>query len=263
MTSLQPSPAAHGLHPWSQHFERVEGSAVRWLQRRGFHDADARDVWQQVVAQVLESGSHPDPTRAPDAYLWTVTRREAGRLHGRLRVPSLADDGVPTGCEDTAPGPTDACIQGERRLAVREAVGTLPGPFRQVMERRYFEGQSVAQVATALSIPGSTVATRTFRALRMLEPRLRRMRAVFAFPLTFWRWLPRLTAMALVSGALLVVTRDADAEPEALPVDTGEAIETIDTMDTIEPVEEADTPCPTRGFPYGGNEWVLRPMPEV
>ena len=260
MTSLEPSPAALDLHPWSQHFERVEGTAVRWLQRRGFHDADARDVWQQVVAQVLESGAHPDPDRAPDAYLWIATRREAGRLHGRMRLPSLAPGELSASCEDTSRGPTDECIQGERRLAVREAVGTLPGPFRQVVERRYFEGQSVAQVATALSIPGSTVATRTFRALRMLEPRLRRMRAAFAFPMTCWRWLPRLAAAGLVGGVLLVITRDADARPEPSPV---ESVEPVDPVEPVEPVEKVNSPCPTHGFPYGDNTCLLRPMPEA
>ncbi|MEE8467113.1 MAG: sigma-70 family RNA polymerase sigma factor [Planctomycetota bacterium] len=257
MTSLGPSPAAHDLHPWSQHFERVEGTAVRWLQRRGFHDADARDVWQQVVAQVLESGSHPDPDRAPDAYLWTVTRREAGRLHGRARVPSSAECGVPASCEDTSAGPTDECLRGERRRAVREAVGTLPAPFRQVVERRYFEGQSVAQVATALSIPGSTVATRTFRALRMLEPRLRRLRSAVALPGPWWRWLSRLAAAALVSGALLLVARDAQAGTETAPV------ESLEPAEPVEPGEQVDAPCPTRGFPYGDDAWVLRPMPEA
>ncbi len=254
MTSLEPSPPAHCLHPWSQHFKRVEGSAVRWLQRRGFHDADARDVWQQVVAQVLESGARPDPSRAPDAFLWTVTRREAGRLHGRMRVAFPAADGVPASCEDQSGGPTDECIRGERRLAVREAVGTLPAPFRQVVERRYFEGESVAQVASALSIPGSTVATRTFRALRMLEPRLRRVRSVVAPLSGWWRWLPRLAAAGLVSGALLMVARDADAGTETVPVEP---------VEPVESVEQVDAPCPTRGFPYGDNAWVLRPMPEA
>ena len=158
---------------------------------------------------------------------------------------------MPTNCVDTSRGPTDECILGERRLAVREAVGTLPGPFRQVVERRYFEGESVAQVATALSIPGSTVATRTFRALRMLEPRLRRMRAAVALPIGWWSWLPRLAAAVLVSGALLVVARDADAGTEPIPVES------------VEKVEQEDATCPTRGFPYGDSAWVLRPMPEA
>lgn len=263
MTSLEPSPAARDIHPWSQHFERMEGTAVRWLQGRGFHDADARDVWQQVVAQVLESGARPDPERAPDAYLWTVTRREAARLRGRVRVLSSAGSGVPASCEDTSAGPTDECLRGERRRAVREAVGTLPAPFRQVVERRYFEGQSVAQVATALSIPGSTVATRTFRALRMLEVRLRRVRSGVAFPGPWWRWLSRLAAAVVVSGALLLVARDAQAGTETAPVESVEPVQQVEPVESLEPVEQVDAPCPTRGFPYGDDAWVLRPMPEA
>ena len=98
------------------------------------------------------------------------------------------------------------------------------------------------------------MATRTFRALRMLEPRLRRMRTAVALPLGWWRWIPRLAAAALVSGALLVVARDADAGTEPSPVES---------VQPVEPVEQVEAPCPTRGFPYGDNAWVLRPMPEA
>lgn len=152
---------------------------------------------------------------------------------------------------------------------MREAVGRLPAPFRQVVERRYFEGESVAQVATALSIPGSTVATRTFRALRMLEPRLRRVRAAVALPMRWWRWLPRMAAAALISGALLVVARDADAGTESAPVEPPSvepsSVEppSVEPLEPVESVEQMDAPCPTRGFPYGDDAWVLRPMPEA
>jgi len=164
---------------------------------------------------------------------------------------------MPANYADTSQEPSDECLQRERRLAVRAAVGTLPAPFRQVVERRYFEGQSVAQVATALSIPGSTVATRTFRALRMLEPRLRRIRSAIATSMAGWRGLPRLAIAGLVGGVLLVVTLDADAAPQPTPV------EPVEQVEPVKPVEEVDSSCPTRGFPYGDSGWVFRPMPEA
>ena len=93
----------------------------------------------------------------------------------------------------------------------------------------------------------------------MLEPRLRRVRAAVALPMGWWRWLPRLAAAALVSGALLVVARDADAGTEPSPVKPSP----VEPVEPVESVEQMDAPCPTRGFPYGDDAWVLRPMPEA
>lgn len=57
-------------------------------------------------------------------------------------------------------------------LAVREAVGALPGKLRAVVYLYYYEEYSVEEISEILSIPPGTVKSRLYNARRLLKPKL-------------------------------------------------------------------------------------------
>jgi RNA polymerase sigma-70 factor (ECF subfamily) len=59
-------------------------------------------------------------------------------------------------------------------LVVRQAVGELPAPYRQVVLLRYYGGMSCAEVAKELGMPLGTVTKRLSRAYALLRESLQR-----------------------------------------------------------------------------------------
>lgn len=252
-------PPSH--YSWIPHLAAVRASARCWLRRRGHDQESADELWQQVVAEVLATRADPDPQRDPRAYLLAATRHAAGREERRsARRPQPLDDATLELAEDRGRTPTQRCIAEEQRRTVRRAVRALPLGFRIVVERRYLEGASVADVAEELAIAPGTVATRTHRALRLLGSRLARLgglvlvgakgsvpRLVAAFLLAALLGLHASTARALHDAA-----RPVPPPPEPVPVPL--------PQDGLLPAPEPT--FPTSGFPYGDG-WVVRPLPEV
>ena len=54
-------------------------------------------------------------------------------------------------------------------LPLREAVGRLPQPLKEVIILRYFTGLTLAETARTLDIPQGTVVTRQRKALQLLR----------------------------------------------------------------------------------------------
>ena len=83
-------------------------------------------------------------------------------------VAELPDDNA-----DSAPGPADQLDQVAEAALVRDAVGKLSEPLREVVIMRYFSDLPIAEIASALGIPPGTVKSRLFNAseaLRALLP---------------------------------------------------------------------------------------------
>lgn len=162
----------------------------------------------------------PDGSRAPEAYLWTSLRRCAER--------------------------------GEESAALLNAVAGLPSKFRSVVERRFLWGESVAQVAHALAIPGATVATRTYRGLALLRPRLERyQRAVVALLIGLTR---RVALAGLLVGVGIGPAAEVAITDQHRPVP-------VQLEGDGQPTWLLDPPA--SGFPYADHEFVARPLPEA
>lgn len=257
-------PSTATAQPWATHFEAIQDHALLWLRRSGYDELSALDLWHTAVAQVLASGTHPDPARVPAAYLWTVTRRVASRERSsRQARPDRAGEAALGRTLDESPDPGERCVASEERGRVRAAVDTLPDRFRQVVERRYFLGRSVAEVAAELAIPDNTVASRTHRALRMLAPRLADLRAVGLAALVGG------VALAALVGRSTTAERDLHATGVALHAAHGAPAPRPVAAPTAHVEHPRDTLAsapraiaPSAGFPYGEG-WVMRPMPEI
>lgn len=125
--------------------------------------ADAEDLTQETLLAALllqERGGQIDNLRG-----WMVTvmeRKYYDMLRKRYRQPAVSIDemfetsGAASCPEDWLARETAA----EEAVRVRREVAFLAQMYREVIVRRYMDGQSIAEIAEALDIPQGTVKSR-------------------------------------------------------------------------------------------------------
>ncbi len=134
-------------------------------------DSLADDVLQQAWLAATRDGSVS--VRSPVAWLSTLVRRAAGRMHRedsrrrrREHVVARRRQQLP------APSSHDVLERAEMQRQVVESVLSLEEPYRSTILLRYFEGLSPKEIAQRESIPTATVWTRLRRALESLRQKL-------------------------------------------------------------------------------------------
>lgn len=132
--------------------------------------ADAEDVTQEsFVAAYRAIGTYrgDGPLRG---WLLRIATRQAFRKLAKRR-PTADLERVPEPfLADSRGDPTRLAAESERRVEVREAVGALPEPYREVVALRFFADLSLAEVADATGRPMNTVKTHLRRGLERLRP---------------------------------------------------------------------------------------------
>jgi RNA polymerase sigma factor (sigma-70 family) len=144
-------------------------------------------AWQGIAG--FRGGADDDQT-APLLRAWLAMIVKNVR-HNERRFEDAARRKPPPG--QVALGPTDSAQPGigvvagdptpsahlwaaERREAVRAAVETLPDEKdREIIRLRFFEEQSLAQIAKRLQLSYDDVRERFHRSLKRLEPHLREL----------------------------------------------------------------------------------------
>jgi RNA polymerase sigma-70 factor, ECF subfamily len=149
---------------WHELVDRYS-SYVYAIAVRGFrldHET-AEDVFQEVFARAYE---RLDQLRDPGAlrpWVAQLTRRIAiDQLRRRRDEVPLADDDVPAA--DQHP-----IAEVEAALTVRQMLGQLDEPFREVLDRFFARGESYRQIAAELDLPPGTIASRISRGLQRLR----------------------------------------------------------------------------------------------
>ncbi len=147
-----------------------------------------RVVGQGAIAEEVAHDAFLALWRAPEAYdpargafrsffLSLVHHRavDVVRREERLRRRSeRASNLEPLVDEDVSEDVVETTYLRSRRGEVREALVTLPGDQRRVIELAYFDGYTQARIADMLEIPLGTVKTRTLAAMRKLRRALYR-----------------------------------------------------------------------------------------
>jgi len=151
---------------FEEHGRALWAYATRLLGDRQAAD----DVVQEALVQawrnphVLASGKW-----SVRGWLLTMTRSLAAD-----RTPARAASPAPVKTMSSGAGP-----KPERRapeidpMAVLQALGRLPSEQRDVLVEMFFRGSSVAETADNLGIPGETVRSRSYQALRALRQGVR------------------------------------------------------------------------------------------
>lgn len=144
----------------------AQATSLRRLARDLLRDAHfAEDAVQEAMVAAVE---RPPRSRSGlTAWLRTVVSRCALDLRRGERRRRVREQVVARGDRDA---PT--VVQVELQQRVLAAVQALGEPYRTVVWRRYYEGQSPREIAVALDEPVKTVKTRLWRALAQLRQRL-------------------------------------------------------------------------------------------
>lgn len=131
---------------------------------------DAEDVTQEsFVAAYRSIRSFRGEGSLRGWLLRIATRRCYRRLAQRRPTADLDAVAEPV-LADRRAEPTGLVIAAESRDEVRDAVGRLDEPYREVVALRFFGELSLAEVAEATGRPLNTVKTHLRRGLERLRP---------------------------------------------------------------------------------------------
>jgi RNA polymerase sigma-70 factor (ECF subfamily) len=144
---------------------RLFSLCCRLCRSRG----EAEDLYQETLLRGLEQREQLLAAENPGAYLTRICvnlYRDWARRRKLLSFISMEDAPPPNlhGQFSTA-GPEESLEQS----LVRQAVDTLPEPYRQTVLLYYFCDQSIQQAAAALGVRPGTVKSRLGRGREMLK----------------------------------------------------------------------------------------------
>jgi RNA polymerase sigma-70 factor (ECF subfamily) len=148
---------------------RWQGPVGRFLARLA-GPAAVPDLCQEVFLRLYLAGPRYHEGGAFPPWLYRIALNVA-RDTARRRPPPEPLQG---------PGPADPAASAEDRCAAREeaelvahALADLPGPLREVLVLRHYEGMNFEEMARLLGTPASTLKSRFAVALRRLHAALR------------------------------------------------------------------------------------------
>jgi len=147
---------------YAAHFDRVYAFVARRVPGR----LDAQDLTSEVFQQALANLARYEWRGVPfAAWLYRIAANAVADHHARIArarsLPEAPDPGGPGDVEDA-----------ERRASLYRAVRGLPPDQRQVIELRFAEGRSVAEIAAALGRSEGAVKQLQFRAIKALRQRM-------------------------------------------------------------------------------------------
>jgi RNA polymerase sigma-70 factor, ECF subfamily len=161
----------------SEHLDALFGTALRLCNG---HRADAEDLLQDAALRAFDGFGTLRQETAGKAWLFTILiRTHLNRIRSvRRRPETLTADLDEVAFEEAlgawraAPTPEDLVLSGELRQRIGDALDGLETELRTIVHLVDVEGFSQREVASMLEIPEGTVASRLFRARRLLRDRL-------------------------------------------------------------------------------------------
>ena len=150
-------------------FDRYAGRLKYFFVRGGIETGRAEELSQDVLLTVWRRADSFDDTRS-SALTWLYTMARNRRIdefrrsgHAAPRPEDLAWDSTDTSADD---GLTQDIHERE---ALREALLALPEEQRDVLERSFFDGRSLSEIASDAGLPLGTVKSRARLALQRLR----------------------------------------------------------------------------------------------
>lgn len=151
-----------------RHRESVFGIAFRYLGNR----SDAEEMAQETFVRLFEAAHRYRFEAKFRTYLLTITVRLClNRRARRDRREEAYDPGstVFSRLPSVAPNPEDAVVRDERRLAISEAVLSLPEDQRLALILFYFEELPYQTIAKMMGKPIPAVTSLLWRARERLR----------------------------------------------------------------------------------------------
>jgi RNA polymerase sigma-70 factor (ECF subfamily) len=130
------------------------------------HSADAEDAAQETFVRAYVRLATFRPGSNFRAWLLAITAHWCiDQLRRRQPLPLDAHQSLDARDES----PEVQALRAERRREVRRQIAALPAHYRRVIELRYWQDLTYAEVGDALAEPQSTVRMRLFRAHRLMR----------------------------------------------------------------------------------------------
>ena len=156
--------------------EHYEPYVLGLIWRMTGDRATAEDLCQETFLKILKGlGSF---RRGSSLKTWifriahnAVVDHARGTGH---RAEPLEESGAHACPPDPAPTPLAQVEEGQLRRGIEEAMGTLAPREREILHMLYWDGLSVAEIASACALPEGTVKTLLFRARQTLRDRVTR-----------------------------------------------------------------------------------------
>ncbi len=148
---------------WRELVERFSRYVLAIARAHRLSESDAEDVFQDTFARIYE---HLGRLRSDDAvrpWIGQLTRRLCiDRLRAAAREP-VADDPDEQGELDRRLTSVDEAV------SVQEALRTLSGDCREILDRFFCRDQSYHTIGELLDLPPGTIASRISRCLVKLR----------------------------------------------------------------------------------------------
>lgn len=149
-----------------QLFRETSADLARYFSRRHGGRESADDLVQETflkMAQSIESGKRPEHLRA---YLFGIARHVSQAAWRQKSKDSVLEDTVPI--QSIAAGDSS----DPRVDAACEMIDLLPALQREILDLRFNQNLSYAEMAEALDIPVGTVRSRLHNAISLIRNRL-------------------------------------------------------------------------------------------
>ncbi len=147
-------------------FGEAADDLARYFSRRHGSDSEtSQDLVQETFLEMAKRIAKGGEFRSPRAYLFGIAR------HVSLAAWSLRDSHRALVTEISASA-EESDVENVRLVAVQEVIAALPTLHREILELRFTQNLSYAEIAEALAIPLGTVRSRLHHALASVRERL-------------------------------------------------------------------------------------------
>ena len=138
---------------------------IRYIIRPFLPDAREQEDCVQDVAMTLwrKAGEYDSSKASFAAWLTAICRNTALNRARRQKTEAPLDETL------TVPSAEDEALRRERQRRLYAAVGQLQGEERQLFFRKYYYGQSTAQIAGEMGLTERGVEGRLYRLRRKLR----------------------------------------------------------------------------------------------
>jgi RNA polymerase sigma-70 factor (ECF subfamily) len=146
---------------WAALYQVASGITHRLLR----NPSDAEDAAQEAILRAYRAITAGTTPTDMHAWLATIAKREAFRLHGRVRPTSSLDEPSVSEPEQT-PDPIEVTLD---RLTADQLLRDVDLETRELLLRRFALGQASSEIGTAMHMPASTVRVKLHRSLGQIR----------------------------------------------------------------------------------------------